>query len=282
MHYEQSDLQSLIKSIKSYNPNTDVDEITRAYGYMVRAHEGQFRNSGEPYAIHPMAVAKILASLNMDDATIIAGLFHDVVEDTEITYEDLEYLFSKEIADLVDGVTKLKQIKFKTKKDNQAENLKKMILAMAKDIRVIIIKLSDRLHNMRTLEYMTREKQIEKANEVLEIYAPLAHRLGMSTIKWELEDLSLKYLEPNIYQDIVNKINETRQQRESQIQNIIRQFQDELEKYNNKNLSKWQKSIWLKGCLGIVLDENNEFVLCGKCIKYDEKYGICILEEGSD
>lgn len=234
MHYEQSDLQSLIKSIKSYNPNTDVDEITRAYGYMVRAHEGQFRNSGEPYAIHPMAVAKILASLNMDDATIIAGLFHDVVEDTEITYEDLEYLFSKEIADLVDGVTKLKQIKFKTKKDNQAENLKKMILAMAKDIRVIIIKLSDRLHNMRTLEYMTREKQIEKANEVLEIYAPLAHRLGMSTIKWELEDLSLKYLEPNIYQDIVNKINETRQQRESQIQNIIRQFQDELEKYNIK------------------------------------------------
>ena len=221
MHYEQSDLQSLIKSIKSYNPNTDVDEITRAYGYMVRAHEGQFRNSGEPYAIHPMAVAKILASLNMDDATIIAGLFHDVVEDTEITYEDLEYLFSKEIADLVDGVTKLKQIKFKTKKDNQAENLKKMILAMAKDIRVIIIKLSDRLHNMRTLEYMTREKQIEKANEVLEIYAPLAHRLGMSTIKWELEDLSLKYLEPNIYQDIVNKINETRQQRESQIQNKI-------------------------------------------------------------
>ena len=234
MHYEQSDLQSLIKSIKSYNPNTDVDEITRAYGYMVRAHEGQFRNSGEPYAIHPMAVAKILASLNMDDATIIAGLFHDVVEDTEITYEDLEYLFSKEIADLVDGVTKLKQIKFK---DNQAENLKKMILAMAKDIRVIIIKLSDRLHNMRTLEYMTREKQIEKANEVLEIYAPLAHRLGMSTIKWELEDLSLKYLEPNIYQDIVNKINETRQQRESQIQNIIRQFQDELEKCT--------KNIWL-------------------------------------
>lgn len=214
-------LDDLLQKIESYNPDVNKELITRAYDLAEKMHEGQFRSSGEPYFIHPVAVANILADLNMDDETIVAGLLHDVLEDTEVTEEELTDIFGEEIALLVEGVTKLNKIYYKSKQENQAENLRKMVLAMSKDIRVIIVKLADRLHNMRTLEYMERTKQIEKATETLEIYAPLAHRLGISTVKWELEDLSLRYLEPKIYYDLVEKVKLKRRERESFIQDII-------------------------------------------------------------
>ncbi|MFR6454804.1 MAG: HD domain-containing protein, partial [Peptoniphilus lacrimalis] len=173
-------IDDLIEKIKTYNPNVDEAEIRSAYELAKVNHQGQKRNSGEDYIIHPLHVAMILADMNMDSATIIAGLLHDTIEDTSVTYEDIEKKFGKEIAELVDGVTKLKKLNYKSKAEKQAENIRKMVLAMAKDIRVIIVKLADRLHNMRTLEYMTEAKKIEKATETLEIYAPIADRLGMS------------------------------------------------------------------------------------------------------
>lgn len=243
--YLEEQFDVLISNIKKYNPHTDVDLIKQAYIYATEAHKGQFRKSGEPYIIHPIGVAQILSTLNVDDSTIIAGLFHDVIEDTGVSYEDIEFLFNDEIAYLVEGVTKLKSIKFETKKDNQAENLRKMVLAMAKDIRVIIIKLADRLHNMRTLEYMTREKQIEKSTETIEIYAPLAHRLGISKIKSELEDLSLKYLEPEMYFYINNKINESKEERESHIQQMIDELSKKIDEAGIKyEISGRAKSIY--------------------------------------
>ena len=214
-------LENLIKKIIEYNPNADIELIKKAYDYGERKHNGQFRNSGEAFFIHPVNVAIILADMNMDTATIIAGLLHDVIEDTETSYEEVSIEFSEEIAALVDGVTKLKKLKYKTKQENQAENLRKMVLAMAKDIRVIIVKLADRLHNMRTLEYMTPEKKREKALETLEIYAPIAHRLGISKIKWELEDLSLRYLDSDKYYSLVEKVSSKRREREDFIKNII-------------------------------------------------------------
>lgn len=222
-------LEKLIHTVEQYNPQADLNLIIEAFTYGEAAHEGQFRNSGEKYFIHPFNVAMILADLNMDTSTIIAGLLHDVIEDTEVTYEDVVDKFGKEIADLVDGVTKLKKLKYKTKQESQAENLRKMVLAMAKDIRVIIVKLADRLHNMRTLEYMTDRKRKEKAIETLEIYAPIAHRLGMSRIKWELEDLSLRFLEPGKYYELVEKVSSKRKEREARIQEIINTLKDKLE-----------------------------------------------------
>lgn len=225
-------LEKLIAKVEQYNPQADMALIIKAYSFGDAAHEGQFRNSGEKFFIHPFHVAMILADLNMDTATIVAGLLHDVIEDTDITYEDMANEFSVGIADLVDGVTKLKKLEYKTKQENQAENLRKMVLAMAKDIRVIIVKLADRLHNMRTLEYMTDEKKKEKALETLEIYAPLAHRLGISKIKWELEDLSLRYLEPEKYYDLVEKVSRKRREREAYIQEIIHSLQKQLDDMN--------------------------------------------------
>ena len=221
-------IENLLLKIEQYNPNVDMEEIIKAYHFSESAHEGQFRNSGEKYFIHPYNVAMILADLNMDEQTIIAGLLHDVIEDTDITYEEISAEFGEEVADLVDGVTKLKKLQYKTKQENQAENLRKMVLAMAEDIRVIIIKLADRLHNMRTLEYMSEEKKKEKAIETLEIYAPLAHRLGMSKIKWELEDLSLRYLDPDGYYDLVDKVSKRRKEREEYIQMIIDELDQKL------------------------------------------------------
>lgn len=223
-------LDRLIQKVKIYNPKVNVDLITKAFKFGKAAHEGQYRNSGEKFFIHPYNVALILADLNMDTSTIVAGLLHDVVEDTEYTNEDMINEFGHEIAYLVDGVTKLKKLEYKTKQENQAENLRKMILAMSKDIRVIIVKLADRLHNMRTLEYMTPEKKQEKALETLEIYAPLAHRLGISKIKWELEDLSLRYLKPDTYYDLVEKVALKRKQREREIEEIISILKEELNK----------------------------------------------------
>jgi GTP pyrophosphokinase len=203
--------------------------VERAYEFAKKAHDGQHRISGELYIFHPLEVAMILADLELDTITIAAGLLHDVVEDTEYTLEDITKVFGDEIALLVDGVTKLGKLEFKTKEEQQAENLRKMFLAMAKDIRVILIKLADRLHNMRTLKYLPVEKQKEIAIETLEIFAPLAHRLGISKIKWELEDLAFRYLEPERYYELVEKVAKKRKEREEHINKMIAILEKKLE-----------------------------------------------------
>lgn len=214
----------LIAEIKKYHPSTDLSDIEKAYRISYKAHEGQLRKSGEPYIIHPLCVAIILAELELDKETIIAGLLHDVVEDTVMTSEDVTKEFGAEVALLVDGVTKLTQLNYQHDKiEVQAENLRKMFLAMAKDIRVIMIKLADRLHNMRTMQYQSPVKQVEKSRETMEIYAPIAHRLGISKIKVELDDLSMKYLMPDVYEDLVNQVNINRPGREAFIESIIKE-----------------------------------------------------------
>jgi len=222
-------IEKVIKRIKEYSSeDVNLDIIYKAYNYALKAHEGQNRNSGEPYIIHPVEVAYILADLELDLTTIAAGLLHDVVEDTSVTYDDISKEFGNEIAELVDGVTKLGMLEYKSKEEQQAENMRKMLIAMAKDIRVILIKLADRLHNMRTLKYLSPEKQKEKAQETLEIYTPIAHRLGISKIKWELEDLCLRYLYPEDYYEIVEKVATKRKQREEFIENIIQTIEEKL------------------------------------------------------
>ena len=216
--------QDLITEIKKYHPSSDLSDIEKAYKVAYKAHEGQKRKSGEPYIIHPLCVAIILAELELDKESIIAGLLHDVVEDTVMTSEDVEKEFGSEVALLVDGVTKLTQLNYEHDKiEVQAENLRKMFLAMAKDIRVIMIKLADRLHNMRTMQYQSPAKQIEKSRETMEIYAPIAHRLGISKIKVELDDLSMKYLMPDVYNDLVEQVNLNRPGREAFIKSIIKE-----------------------------------------------------------
>jgi GTP pyrophosphokinase len=212
----------LVKIVESYHPSADSSMIEKAYRVADEAHKNQFRKSGEPYIIHPLCVAIILAELELDKETIVAGLLHDVVEDTVCTADEIAKEFNDEIALLVDGVTKLTQLNYsKDKVEIQAENLRKMFLAMAKDIRVILIKLADRLHNMRTLQYQTPKKQKEKARETMDIYAPIAQRLGISKIKIELDDLSLKYLEPEIYKDLTEKINSKKGERIEIINTIV-------------------------------------------------------------
>ena len=214
-------IQNLIEKIKAYAPNADIDKVVRTYNLAKEAHKGQFRKSGEPYIIHPVAVANILADMELDIDTICGGLLHDVVEDTDYEESDIEEMFGKDVAALVDGVTKLGKIKYMTKEESQASNLRKMFMAMAKDMRVMLIKLSDRLHNMRTLEYMDSDKVRYKAQETLDIYAGIAHRLGISTIKWELEDLAFRFLYPEEYYDLVNRVNKKREQREAYIDEIV-------------------------------------------------------------
>ena len=215
----------LIESVKAYHPSSDVSDIEKAYNIAKNAHDGQLRKSGEPYIIHPLCVSIILSQLELDKETIVAGLLHDVVEDTVMTQEELEKEFGEEVALLVDGVTKLTRLKYKQDKlELQAENLRKMFIAMAKDIRVIMIKLADRLHNMRTLQYQSPEKQIEKSRETMDIYAPLAHRLGISKIKVELDDLSMKYLMPDVYSNLEKQINATRPERETFIEDIKKEI----------------------------------------------------------
>ena len=220
----------LINQMKKYHPSDDFSMIEKAYQIAKNAHVEQVRKSGEPYIIHPLSVAKILAELELDKESIIAGILHDVVEDTSYTTAEIAKEFNEEIALLVDGVTKLTQISYITDKEEiQAENYRKMFLAMAKDIRVILIKLADRLHNMRTLKYMTPEKQKEKARETLNIYAPLAHRLGISKIKVELEDLCLRYLEEEAYYKLVESIAQRRDERTNNVEKIVAKLKEELE-----------------------------------------------------
>jgi guanosine-3',5'-bis(diphosphate) 3'-pyrophosphohydrolase len=225
---EDLDFALLEKQILSYSPSADIDLIRKAYEFAKEAHSGQHRVSGEPFIFHPLGVAKILADLELDLATIAAGLLHDVAEDTDYTIEDIEKNFGSEIALLVDGVTKLGKLEFKTKEEQQAENLRKMFFAMAKDIRIILIKLADRLHNMRTLKSMPKEKQREKAIETIDIFAPLAHRLGISKVKWELEDLAFRYLESDHYYELVEKVAKKRQERENHINKMIEILKERL------------------------------------------------------
>lgn len=228
----------LIKRIRKYHPSDDISLIEKAYNTAAVAHKDQLRKSGEPYIIHPLCVAIILADLEMDKETIAAGLLHDVVEDTILTKEEIERDFGSDVALLVDGVTKLQNLKLNTDYANktpdqiemQAENLRKMFLAMAKDIRVILIKLADRLHNMRTLEYMPPEKQHRIAQETLDIYSPIAGRLGISKIKVELDDLSLKYLKPDIYNDLYEKVEERKNEREHYVEEIVEDVEKQLQK----------------------------------------------------
>jgi GTP pyrophosphokinase len=221
--------EELITSIRRYHPSDDISMIEKAYNIANNAHKEQKRKSGEPYIIHPLCVAIILAELEMDKETIAAGILHDVVEDTIMTLDELKAEFGEEVALLVDGVTKLTQISWSMDKmEIQAENLRKMFLAMAKDIRVIIIKLADRLHNMRTLKYMRPEKQKEKAKETMEIYAPIAHRLGISKIKIELDDLSLKYIHPEVYYELAEKISLKKDIREAFVKSIVDEVQEQL------------------------------------------------------
>ncbi len=222
--------QDLITEIRRYHPSDDLSQIEKAYQIARAAHKEQRRRSGEPYIIHPICVAIILAQLELDKESIIAALLHDIVEDTDTTLDQVAHDFGDEVALLVDGVTKLTQLSVSTDKvEVQAENLRKMFLAMAKDIRVILIKLADRLHNMRTLEYMTTAKQKEKARETLEIYAPIADRLGISRIKTELDDLSLKYLEPEVYAELYRSLSSTEEERERFIKNIIAEVRQSLD-----------------------------------------------------
>ncbi len=219
----------LIASVHRYHPSADISMIEKAYKIAYEAHEGQARKSGEPYIIHPLCVAIILADLELDKETIVAGLLHDVVEDTVMTEEEIAQEFGDEVALLVDGVTKLGQLNYSMDKvEVQAENLRKMFLAMAKDIRVILIKLADRLHNMRTLKYMRPEKQKEKARETMDIYAPIAQRLGISKIKIELDDLSLKYLEPEVYKELAQKINLRKCAREEFVNDIVEDVKNHI------------------------------------------------------
>ncbi|KYO63964.1 RelA/SpoT family protein [Thermovenabulum gondwanense] len=224
-----TNIEKLESKIRSYNPQADLKLIRDAYDFAKNAHDGQHRASGELFIFHPLEVAMILADLELDTVTVAAGLLHDVVEDTQYTIEDIEKIFGPEIALLVDGVTKLGKLEFKSKEEQQAENLRKMLLAMAKDIRIILIKLADRLHNMRTLKSMPEEKQKEKAIETLEIFAPLAHRLGISKIKWELEDLAFRFLEPEHYYDLVDKVAKKRREREEHINEMINILKQKLE-----------------------------------------------------
>ncbi len=221
--------EALKANIEKYNPNSDLEFIKKAGDYAARAHEGQCRKSGEPFVIHPYSVALILSELEMDDEAIVAGLLHDTVEDTPCTIGEIKELFGDNVALLVEGVTKLGKIPYSTKQEQQVENLRKMFLAMAKDIRVIIIKLADRLHNMRTLKSMTEEKQREKAHETMEVFAPLANRLGMQRVKWELEDLSLRYLDPIAYKEISDHISLKRDERIEYLENVKSTLQTKLD-----------------------------------------------------
>src|ERR671935_2823017 len=210
-------LDELLEEVAAYNPEVDRELLERAFVFASERHEGQQRRSGEDFILHPLGVARILADLGRDDATLAAALIHDVVEDTHATVEEIRAEFGDDVATLVEGVTKLTRIQFQSREQAQAENYRKMVMAMAEDYRVILIKLADRLHNMRTIEYLGKQKQLQKARETLEVYAPLAHRLGIHKLKWELEDLAFETLHPRKYEEIKTMVAERRAEREGRV-----------------------------------------------------------------
>ncbi len=222
-------LQRLTEKIRSYNPDANIALVEAAYAFAAAAHEGQCRKSGEPYITHPLSVAHIVADMQLDAVSVAAALLHDVLEDCGISFEQLEAKFGKEVATIVDGVSKLDRLNFTSRDEAQVENLRKMFLAMAKDLRVILIKLSDRLHNMRTLKHQGTEAQTRIAQETMDIYSPLAHRLGVSEIKWELEDLSFRVLEPERYQEMTHTVARRRQERQQITQDLMNQLRERLE-----------------------------------------------------
>ncbi|MBE6963874.1 MAG: bifunctional (p)ppGpp synthetase/guanosine-3',5'-bis(diphosphate) 3'-pyrophosphohydrolase [Ruminococcaceae bacterium] len=228
----QDQWELLEKTIRGYNPTADFAQIRAAFELAERAHEGQKRKSGEPYITHPVSVAQIVAEQRLDSESIIAALLHDVIEDTPVTHEEVAKQFSPTVADLVEGVSKLTRIQYASKEDEQMENLRKMLIAMSKDIRVILVKISDRLHNMRTMEYQSPEKQKLKSMETMEIYAPIAHRMGMQRAKWELEDLSLKYLDPVGYTEIVSRLESKSHEYEAFMNRTQIQIDDRLNELN--------------------------------------------------
>src|SRR3954469_22735365 len=214
-------LNDILQRVASYHPDPDLDIIKKAYVYSAKVHQGQLRRSGEPYLVHPLEVAGLLAQLKLDEASIVTGLLHDTIEDTLATAEELTELFGPEVAQLVDGVTKLSKFSASatlSQEEKEAENFRKMIIAMAQDIRVILVKLADRTHNMRTLDHMAEEKQARIAQETLDIYAPLANRLGISWIKTELEDLSFRYTKPKEYTEVLDKVTHRKKERERYIE----------------------------------------------------------------
>jgi GTP pyrophosphokinase len=221
-------IEDIIKRAKQSNPKSDKDLIMKAYEFAKNSHKKQLRLSGENYIIHPMEVAYTLADLEMDDSTIAAALLHDVVEDTDVTNQDIIDEFGEEIAEMVSGVTKLSKLQYTTIEDQQVENYRKMFLAMGKDIRVILIKLADRLHNMRTLSFLTRDRQLANAKETMDLYAPLANRLGIYSLKWELEDLSFRYLYPEEYRELVLGIEKKREERLEFIDKIMNEIKVKL------------------------------------------------------
>jgi guanosine-3',5'-bis(diphosphate) 3'-pyrophosphohydrolase len=227
-------LEDIVERIQNYHPDADVDLLRRAYIFSAKAHQGQTRLSGESYLNHPIEVAAILANLKLDAATVAAGLLHDTIEDTTVTSEEIKSLFGEEVAMLVDGMTKLSRMELQSREQREADNFRKMIVAMAKDIRVILIKLADRLHNMRTLKSLSPEKQKRIAQETLDIYAPLANRLGISKIKTELEDLAFMYVNPEAYDDLAQKVNKRRIERESYINELIEIIRGQLAEHGYK------------------------------------------------
>jgi guanosine-3',5'-bis(diphosphate) 3'-pyrophosphohydrolase len=223
-------VDGLLEAVAAYNPAVDRDLIARAFRFAAKAHEGQVRRSGQEFIHHPLGVARILAELQLDNETIAAALLHDVVEDTETELDDIRAEFGDEVARLVDGVTKLTRISFQSREQAEAENYRKMIVAMSEDVRVILVKLADRLHNLRTIEYLGKQKQVQKSKEALEIYAPLAHRLGIHALKWELEDLAFETLHPRKYAEIKAMVNERRGDRETHVHRAGEILQAELDK----------------------------------------------------
>ena len=228
-------LNDILDAVAGYNPRADIDLIKKAYVYCAKVHAGQVRKTGEPYLIHPLAVSSILAQLKLDDASICAGLLHDTVEDTLATLEEVQELFGKDIADIVDGVTKLGMVKFNTAEEKLAENFRKMLVAMSRDIRVLLVKLADRLHNMRTLEHMKPDRQEAIARETMDIYAPLANRLGLSWVKLELEDLSFKYIHPREYSELVEALGKTEKERRRFIDEVVDEISAALKKQGMKD-----------------------------------------------
>ncbi|MBC8133053.1 MAG: bifunctional (p)ppGpp synthetase/guanosine-3',5'-bis(diphosphate) 3'-pyrophosphohydrolase, partial [Deltaproteobacteria bacterium] len=222
-------VRQIVKSVSTYDPAADVALIQRCFDFAAERHAGQRRRSGEPYVVHPVGVARIISDLRLDVPSVCAGLLHDCVEDTSATAEDIGRLFGQEIQFLVEGVTKLGQIPWTTREERQAENFRKMLLAMARDIRVILIKLADRVDNMRTLQYMSRDKQERISNETLEIYAPLANRLGIQWMKVELEDLAFRYVEPQAYADLLSKMTETAEARDGYISEVVAKLKGALD-----------------------------------------------------
>lgn len=230
-----SSIQDLIGKVQTYTSQLNTDQVIQAYEYSKKAHKGQKRRSGVPYITHPLAVAHILVDLQMDQESLITALLHDVVEDTQVSLEDVQKIFGPTVASLVDGVTKISKMNFKNTHHKQSENIRKMIVAMGKDVRVILVKLADRLHNLRTLEFMPTQKQSYIANETLDIYAPLASRLGMNEIKTEMEDLSFKYSSPETFKTLTSKMSQLHQDQEKYTEKVIHILKKELEKSNIKN-----------------------------------------------